>query len=160
MLNMEKHLRKRPSKKVFQVKEIERLRSKAIEKIKAKFLPDSKIIKIIMIGSAVRNSFGMYKSPGFRGSLYSDFDFIIFVEDNYEIPKWLDKELTGKAFQDDELNLAHRQKGFIENKYDVEIFFIRRKDMKNPEIQKLGEVAGIPMTEKSKHKHLIVYSKK
>ncbi len=157
---MEPHLKERPLKKAFKEEEIEKLRNKAIKKIKKIFLPDKKIIRIIMIGSAVKNSFGEYEPPGFRGSLFSDFDFIFFVEDDYEIPGWLDKELTGKAFQDKELDLAYRQKNFIENKYDAEIFFIKRNHMENPEIQKKGEKAGIPMTSKSKHKHVVVYSKK
>ncbi len=32
--------------------------------------------------------------------------------------------------------------------------------MNNKKIQKLGEKAGIPMTKKSKHKHLVVYEKR
>ncbi len=156
---MEEHLKKRPQKKVFQKDEIASLRNQAIEKIKSKLLPDEKIIKIILIGSSVKNSFGDYEPPGFRGSLFSDFDFIVFVEDDFEIPKWLDKEPTGKPFPNDELNLAYRQKKFVENKYDVEVFFIRKSNMQDSKIQELGELAGIPMTSDSKHKYLIVYSK-
>jgi len=156
---MEPHLKERPLKKAFKAEEVEQLRNKAIKKIKKIFLPDDKIIRIIMIGSAVKNSFGEYAPPGFRGSLFSDFDFIFFVENDYKIPDWLDKEPTGKAFQDKKLDLAYRQKNFIESKYDAEIFFIRRKHMENQEIQKKGENAGIPMTSKSKHKHIVVYSK-
>ena len=32
--------------------------------------------------------------------------------------------------------------------------------MHDPKIKELGELAGIPMTQDSKHKHLVVYSKK
>jgi len=153
-------MKKRPLKKVFPIEKVERLRNQAIEKIKSKFLPDDKIIKIILIGSSIKTSFGEYEPPGFRGSLFSDFDFIIFVEDDYEIPQWLDKEPTGKPFPDDELNLAYRTKNFVENKYDVEIFFVRRSTMNNPEIEKLAEMPGceIPFSEKSKWKHIVVYS--
>lgn len=156
---MEDYFKKRPPKKVFQVKVIERFRNKAVEEIKSKFLSDDKIIKIMLIGSSVKKTFGQYAPPGFRGSLYSDFDFIIFVEDNYKIPNWLNKEPTSKPFPEDKLNLAYRNKDFIENKYDLEVFFIRRKNMNDPKIQKLGEQAGIPMTKNSKHKHLLIYSK-
>ena len=156
---MEEHLKKRPQKKVFQKEEIDYLRNQAIDKIKSKLLPDEKIIKIRLIGSSVKNSFGEYKSPGFRGSLFSDFDFIVFVDDDYEIPQWLDRESDGKPFPDDNINLAYRNKKFIENKYDVEVFFIKKSNMQNSEIQQLGELAGIPMTYESKHKHLTVYSK-
>jgi len=156
---MENYLKKRPPKKVFPTDLVESLKNKAIEKIKSKFLPDDKIIKIILIGSAVKNPFGEYKPPGFRESLYSDFDFIMFVENDYIIPKWLKKEPDGKPFPDDALNFAYRNKKFIEDKYDVEVFFIKRKNMTDPKIQKSGELAGIPMTAKSKHKHLVVYSK-
>lgn len=69
----------------------------------------------------------MPPQPGFRGSLYSDFDFIVFVEDNYEIPQLLNRELSGKPFSCDEMNLAYRNKKCIDDRYDVEIFFIRRK---------------------------------
>lgn len=156
---MERYGKKRPNKKIFEKKKILSLRHKAIKKIKSKFLPNEKIIKIILIGSSVKNSFGKYESPGFRGSLFSDFDFIIFVENNFKIPKWLDRELKGKPFPDASMNLAYRNKKFIEDKYDVEVFFIRKSNMNNFKLQKLGEDAGIPMTSKSKNKHIIVYSR-
>ncbi|MBR9683055.1 hypothetical protein GOV03_00770 [Candidatus Woesearchaeota archaeon] len=156
---MKRYLKKRPQKKVFQKEEIDSLRNQAIEKIKLKLLPNKKIIKIILIGSSLKGSFGEYEPPGFRGSLFSDFDFIIFVEDNYEIPKWLDREPEGKPFPDDNMNLAYRNKKFISDKYDVEVFFIRKSNMRDPKIKILGELAGIPMTHSSKHKHLVIYSK-
>lgn len=156
---MEEHLKKRPHKMVFQKEEIDRPRNQAVEKIKSKFLPDKKIIKIILIGSSIKDSFGEYDPPGFRGSLFSDFDFIIFVEDDFEIPKWLDRELDGKPFPDDSLNLAYRNKKFIDEKYDVEIFFLRRTNFENPIVQKQGELAGIPMTSDTTHKNLVVYDK-
>jgi len=156
---MEEYLKKRPQKKVFQKEEIDSLRNKAIEKIKSKLLPDEKIIKVVLIGSSIKNSFGEYQPPGFRGSLFSDFDFIVFVEDDYKIPNWLKREPDGKPFPNDELNLAYRSRNFVENKYDVEVFFIRKSNAQNTEIQKLGEEAGIPMTSRSKHKHLVVYSR-
>lgn len=81
------------------------------------------------------------------------------MEDNYTIPKWLEREPTGKPFPDDKLNLAYRNKKFIDNKYDAEVFFIRKESMNNPKIQELAELAGIPMTNKSKHKHLVLYFK-
>jgi hypothetical protein len=157
---MEEHLKNRPDKKIFSGGVVDSLRNSAIEEIKSRFLPDDKIIKIILIGSSVKeNSFGEYEPPGFRGSLYSDFDFIIFVEDNYIIPDWLEKGPTGKPFPEDVLNLAFRNKRMIDKKYDIEVFFIRRKSMENPEIQKLGELAGIPMAAESKHKKVVIYSK-
>jgi hypothetical protein len=156
---MEKYLKERP-KKIIYSKAIQlSLKKKAIKKVKSKFLPDNKIIKIILIGSIVKKTFGKYMPPGFRGSLYSDFDFIIFVKDNYKIPKWLRKEPTGKPFSDNKLNLAYRNKKFIEKKYDVEIFFIREKNMNSKKIQKLGERAGIPMLKNTKHKYIILYNK-
>jgi len=155
---MEEHLKQRPQKKVFQKKEIDSLRNQAIEKIKSKLLPDKKILKIILIGSSVKNSFGEYKPPGFRGTLFSDFDFIVFAEDAFEIPSWLEREPDGKPFPDDNMNLAYRNKKFIDDKYDVEVFFIRKSNMPDSKIRELSELAGIPMTPDSKHKHLIVYS--
>jgi len=155
---MNEYLKKRPPKKVFSKEKIDSLRNQAIDKIKSKLLPNKKIIKIILIGSSVKNSFGKYESPGFRGSLFSDFDFIIFVEDDYKIPKWFNRELDGKPFPDNSMNLAYRNKKFIEKKYDVEAFFIRKSNVQSRKIQKLGELAGIPMDSKSKHKCLVVYS--
>ena len=157
---MEKYLKKKPQKKIFSKNKVNFLRNKAIKKIKSKLLPNKKIIKIILIGSSLKNSFGKYNPPGFRGSLFSDFDFIVFAEDDYKIPKWLEREPTAKPFPDDKLNLAYRKKQLVENKYGVEVFFIRKSNMQNPKIQKLGEKAGIPMTKNSKHKYLLVYSKK
>jgi hypothetical protein len=156
---MEEHMKERPLKKFFSREITDNLRHKATEKVKIKLLPNSKIIKIILIGSSVKYSFGKYESPGFRGSLYSDFDFIVFVEDDYFIPEWLNKEPDGKPFSDDDLNLAYRNKNFIENKHDVEIFFVRKSTLNNLEICDLGEAAGIPMHSNSKNEHLVVYSK-
>ncbi len=156
---MEEYFKKRPHKKVFQKEEIDRLRNQAIDKIKSKLLPDENIIKIILIGSSIKDSFGEYDPPGFRGSLFSDFDFIIFVEDGYEIPKWLVKEPDGKPFLDNSLNLAYRNKRFIDEKYDIEVFFLRRTNFENPVIRVQGELAGIPMTSSTAHHNLVVYDK-
>ena len=157
---MEKHLKDRPHKKVFKDKKtIDALREKAIKKVKAKLLPDEKIIKIVIIGSSVKYTFGEYDPPGFRGSLFSDFDFIIFVEDDYKIPNWLTREPSGKPFPNDEINLAYRNKKFIDNKYDIEIFFLKRNTFEKIDIQKQGELAGIPMSSKTEHKHIVVYER-
>lgn len=151
-------MKERPRKELYSSQETELLRKKAIEKVISKLLPSEKIIKIYLIGSSVKNDFGRYESPGFRGSLYSDFDFIVFVEDDYQIPQWLNRESSGKPFTCDEMNLAYRNKNFIDDTYDVEIFFIRRKNMCDKKIQEEGEMAGIPMTPESKNQHLVVYS--
>lgn len=154
---MEAHLKDRPSKVIYPISLQNGIREKAVETLKSKLLPDKKIIKIILIGSSVKGGFGEYKPPGFRGSLYSDFDFIIFIKDDFVIPDWLKREPDGKPFPDDELNLTYRNKEFVDGKYDAEIFFIREKNMKNPIFQSLGEDAGIPMTPASKHRHIVIY---
>lgn len=156
---MEEHHKKRPPKKVFPKEEIDRLRNLAVYTIKSKLLPNEKIIKIILIGSSIKNSFGEYDPPGFRGSLFSDFDFIVFIEDDYQISSWLDKEPDGKPFPDNSINLAYRNKKFIDEKYDMEVFFLKRTHFENPIIQEQGELAGIPMTNNTTHKNLVVYDK-
>lgn len=156
----ESHLKTRPKKIIYPKAIQASLKKKAIKKIKSKFLPNNEIIKIILMGSSIKNAFGKYEPPGFRGSLYSDFDFIIFVKDNYKIPKWLRKEPTAKPFPNNKLNLAYRNKKFIDRKYDVEVFFVRESIMDDKKMQKLGEKDSIAMTEDSKHKHVIVYNKK
>lgn len=154
---MENHLKYRPKKTIYPNSKTIKLRNEAIETIKKKLLPNDLIIKIILIGSSVKGSFGKYNPPGFRGSLYSDFDFIVFVKDNYQIPVWLNKEPDGKPFPDDSKNLAYRNRKLIQDKYDFEIFFIQETTMNVPSYQKLGEEAGIPMSEDSLHSHLIIY---
>lgn len=156
---MEEYLNTRPIKKVFPLKVQLSLREKAIKKIKELFLPNDKILKIILIGSSVKESFGKYEPPGFRNSLFSDFDFILFVKDNYEIPDWLNREPSGKPFSDDGLNLAYRNNKMVDDKYDFEIFFIREKNMDDLAIIDEAEGAGIPMSKNSKHKHLIIFSR-
>jgi len=153
----EHYLKNRPRKRFFSIKIQERLRDKAIETIKLKFLPDKKILKIILIGGSIKGAFGRYEKPGFRGSLYSDFDFIIFVKDNYKIPRWLRKEPDGKPFSDDKFNLAYRNKRFIDSKYDIEIFFIRESSLKNNEYIKQAKRAGIPLNPKSKFKQMMIF---
>ena len=155
---MENHLNTRPAKTTFPLKKQLSIRNKAIKKIEGLFLPNDKILKIILIGSSVKGSFGEYEPPGFRNSLFSDFDFIIFVKNDYEIPDWLTKEPSGKPFSDDKLNLAYRNAKVIENKYDVEIFFIKEKNLNKPEIIDEAEKAGIPMSQNSKHKHLVIFT--
>ncbi len=153
---MENYLKLRPTKTIFRDEEVTRLREVAISKLKEKLLPDDKIVKISLIGSSIKKSFGQYAPPGFRGSLYSDFDFIVFVEDDYVIPKWLDREPNGKPFSDNAMNLAYRNKKFVDNKFDIEVFFLRRKSFENKLIQKEGEVAGLPMSENTANKYLSV----
>jgi len=149
----------RPKKTIYSRVIQKTLREKAIEKIKSKLLPNKDIVRILLIGSSVKNLFGKYEKPGFRGSLYSDFDFIIFVKEDYKIPIWLKREPRGKPFPFEELNLAYRNKKFIEKRYDVEVFFIRESNLNKKNIKKLGEKAGIPMTNNSKNKYQVIYNK-
>jgi predicted nucleotidyltransferase len=151
-------LKERPRKNSFPSEVQISLREKAINEIKSKLLPDDKIIKIILIGSSVKGSFGEYESSGFRGSMFSDFDFIVFVEDEYVIPEFLEKEPEGRPFPESKLNLAYKIRNLVEG-YDGEVFFIRRKTRDDPKIQELEEHAGIPMTRNSKHKKLLVHSR-
>ncbi len=58
-------MKQRPPKKIFPKEEVDSLREQAIDKIKSKLLPNEKIIKIIMIGSSVKNTFGEYEAPGY-----------------------------------------------------------------------------------------------
>ncbi len=158
-MEIEKHLKSRP-KKTFYSKSVQlNLRKKAIKIIKSEFLPNNKIIKIILMGSAIKNTFGEYEPPGYNNSLYSDFDFIIFVKDTYKIPEWLNKVPNDKTFPEDKFNLAFRNKKFIDNKYDVEVFFVRESIMNDKKMQKLGENNSIAMTKNSKHKYIVVYNK-
>ena len=134
------------------------LEIKRLRKLRRSFCRIKKIIKIYLIGSSLKHDFGQYDPPGFRGSLFSDFDFIIFVEDDYTIPE-LEKEPDGRPFRDDSINLAYRIKNFIEDKYDAEVFFVRRKAMENKQIRALAEAPGceIPFNEKSKWPLVVVY---
>lgn len=156
---MEDHLKTRPSKKSFPQDVQIVLRERAIDKIKHAFFPNPDIEKIILIGSSVKGTFGEYEAPGFRGSLFSDFDFIFIVDDNYKIPEWLDKEPDGKPFPEENLNLAYRNKCFIEEKYDCEFFFIHKSSLKLDNFIELAEKAGIPLKTDSRIKHLVVYPK-
>lgn len=155
---MEKYLQSRPIKTPFDPAKQERLRNLAIEAIKRFLLPNDQIVKIILIGSSIRSSFGKYESPGFRGSLFSDFDFIIFVKDAYDIPTSLEREMDGKPFQNNDLNLAYRKRQFVEGLYDAEIFFIHESTLSDSSAQKEAELAGIPIPGSStKHPFIAVY---
>ena len=120
------YLKARPNKTPFSIQEQERLRNAAIHKIQQLLLPNEHIQKIVLIGSSLKGTFGQYAQPGFRGSFYSDFDFIVFVEQPYKIPAWLEREPDGKPFAQDHLNLAYRSRNFLEDRYDAEVFFICR----------------------------------
>lgn len=150
----------RPPKKYFSQDVQTSLREKATKKIKELLLPNEKILKIILMGSSVKGTFGEYDMPGFRGSLYSDFDFIVFVKDGYEPPEWLIREPDGKPFADENLNLAYRNPKMIDDKYDFEVFFIREKNMNNEAIIKEAEEAGIPMSDGSENKFIVVFNQK
>ena len=157
---MEAHLHTRPNKTPFAQAEQERLRTLSIEKIQALFLPNDKIIKIFLIGSSVKGTFGAYETPGFRGSLFSDFDFIFFVTDDYTIPDWLECEPNGKPFGKVELDLAYRQKKLIENAYDAELFFIRSSSLQDHQIRSSAEAAGIPLDEQSSNPFIVIWENK
>lgn len=148
----------RPHKTPFPQAEQDRLREKAIEKIMRELLPSNGILKIVLIGSSLKGDFGTYEPPGFRGSIYSDFDFIVFVTDDYHIPDWLRREPDGKPFPDDQYNLAYRNHKWLDDLYDVEVFFIRESKARDEEFQQFGEKAGIPMTKNSPHAHVVVFS--
>jgi len=57
------------------------------------------------------------------------------------------------------MNLAYRNKKFVDKKYDIEVFFLKRTNFENPIIQEQGELAGIPMTSNTMHKNFAVYDK-
>lgn len=154
---MEPHLRARPSKTIFDIAEQKRLRNLAFQKIQDVLLPDENIRKILLIGSSVKGTFGRYEEPGFRGSLFSDFDFIVFVTDGYVIPDFLERELRGKPFKDEKMNLAYRQRKFVEDTYDAEIFFVREASVNDRNLKYQGESAGIPMGEGSQNPYMVVY---
>ncbi len=134
-----------------------RLRALAIEKIKQVMLPDVGITKILLIGSSVKGNFGEYSPPGFRGSLYSDFDFIVYVTDDYIIPSTVTREPRARPFEKHELNEAYRIEIFIEDKYGAEVFFVRAATLADAIVCAEGEMAGIPMTEETNNPFITVY---
>ena len=154
---MEAYLKIRPLKSSFPLNVQLELREKAIKEVERVFLPSREIEKVILIGSSVKGTFGQYEAPGFRGSLFSDFDFIFIVTDNYRIPEWLNREPDGKPFPIESLNLAYRNKKLIDDKYDCEFFFVRKSSLKIKDFQDLAERAGIPMREGSSINHLVIY---
>lgn len=154
---MEPHLQSRPKKTPLSIDEQERIRAIAIEKIQALLLPSQGISKIVLIGSSVKGVFGSYEAPGFRGSLFSDFDFIVFVKDTFKIPSFLEREPNGKPFEDEGLNLAYRIKNYVNDTYDAEVFFIRESSLKLDSVCEFAEQAGIPIDEQSQNPSITVY---
>ena len=120
-------------------------------------MPNNGINKILLIGSSVKGSFGKYDPPGFRGSLFSDFDFIVFVGDEYVIPSQFIREPEGKPFDNKELDLSYRIKSFLRGIYYAEAFFIRKSSLDDQKIQDLGEAADIPFGENSKNQNIQIY---
>lgn len=145
------------TKTPYAIDEQVRLRSLAIEKIQKILLPDPGIHKILLIGSSVKGTFGEYSPPGFRGSLYSDLDFIVYVINDYRIPSFLTREPRGRPFAREDLNEAYRVNGFLEDKYGAEVFFVRQSSLGNSAICAEGEQAGVPMTEETQNPFLTVY---
>jgi hypothetical protein len=154
---MEDHLKTRPLKTPFPLEEQVRLRTLATEAIRSLLLPSSGIQRILLIGSSVKGSFGQYQPPGFRGSLFSDFDFIVYVKDGYAIPSILQREPDGRPLSRDDLNLAYRIKNLVEERYDAEIFFVRSSTLLDASICAEGERAGIPMRTESLHSNIVVF---
>ncbi len=56
-MEREKHLKSRPKITPYPKTIQSNLKKKAIKKIKSKFLPNNKIIKIILIGNIIKNTF-------------------------------------------------------------------------------------------------------
>lgn len=154
---MEDHLKSRPNKHVYNKSKVDFLKKIAVDSLLDELLPDLAVLKVVLIGSSLKGSFGEYDPPGFRGSLYSDFDFIVFVKDNYVIPAWLEREVDGRPFPDERMNLAYRSRKFVEDRYDIEVFFVRESSWEDAGICELGEKAGIPMSEASEHVYEVVY---
>ncbi|MDP3918528.1 MAG: hypothetical protein Q8Q35_01305 [Nanoarchaeota archaeon] len=101
----------------------DQLRDLVIEKLKLRLLPDSNIIKFLLIGSATDNTFGEYSVPNGQGRLYSDFTFIVFIEDSYSFPDWLEKDALEGVYQ------FYNKKNFLFNKYELKIGFVYKEDM-------------------------------
>jgi predicted nucleotidyltransferase len=137
--------RPRPEKKSFSLPEQERLRTLAVQEIYRLLLPDEDIIKIILIGSSVKGTFGEYAPPGFLGHLFSDFDFIVFVKDNYDVPAGLEREPDGRPFENEALDHAYRVSKIVEGRYDVEVFFVYESSLLDGATLEKGEEAGLPM---------------
>ena len=91
-------MKERPKKIVLSKSEQKKIFEKVKKFVLKDLLPNPKINKILMFGSLVKGTFGKYEKP-FKKRIYSDVDILLFVEDDFKVPKHWKEHFIGKIFQ-------------------------------------------------------------
>ncbi len=153
----------KPTKKIYSRKEHSRILRESTDYIKRNLLPDSRVVRIMITGSLVKDDFGEYDKPldeekyGYRQ--VSDIDCVAFVDDDYS-PKLEWKLVARRPVGIDPPFWEVYRIGLLEEKYPVECLFIKGSILGIPEAIEIGENKGIPMKpDSSKNKHIIIYQR-
>ena len=144
---MEEYEKNRPRKTAFPRSERERVLEKAKDFVLKDLLPNQKINRIFLFGSLAKGKFGKYEKP-FKNRWYSDIDILVFVEDDFKIPrKW---KLHAKCDLYKVYNICKLERRFL-----VQYMICRKSSYQKKENQKEAENWGVPLLlEKSRHKYI------
>ncbi len=146
-------MKERPKKIVLSKSEQKKIFEKVKKFVLKDLLPNPKINKILMFGSLVKGTFGKYEKP-FKKRIYSDVDILLFVEDDFKVPKHWKEHFIGKIFQ-----VYNRIK--LDKKILIQYLVCKRSNYQNKKYQKIAENWGVPfLLKKSKHKYIVLYEKK
>jgi len=145
-------MKERPKKTIFSRSKQREMLKRAKDFVLSDLLPDPKINKIILFGSVVEGKFGEYEKP-FKNRKYSDVDVLLFVEEDFEVPREWEKHLHCDMY---DVYNAHWMDGEILVQYMV----CRESQYQNEEYQKESEKWGVPLSlGESRHENIILYKK-
>ena len=145
-------MKERPKKIILSKNKQKTIFEKAKAFVMKDLLPNPKINKIIVFGSIAKGTYGRYIKP-YKHRSYSDVDFLVFVENEFNAPKTWNIHYSGKLY-----SVYNRIK--LEHRILIQYMICKKKSYSNKNNQKEAEKWGAPLAlEKSKNKHFIIYEK-
>jgi predicted nucleotidyltransferase len=149
---MEDYMKERPAKIILSKSGQKKILEKIKRFVLKDLLPNPKINKIILYGSLAKGTFGKYVKP-FKNRIYSDADVILFVENDFKVPKKWKKHVMADLYQI--YNVAKLDKKFL-----IQYVVCRKSSYQNKKNQKEAEKWGTPIAlKKSKHKFIVLYER-
>jgi len=149
---MEEYMKGRPKKTILSKSEQKKIFEKAKKFVLNDLLSSPKINKILMFGSLAKGTFGKYEKP-FKNRMYSDVDILIFVENDFKIPKKWKPYFSCELY-----DVFYRIK--LDKRILIQYMVSRKNVYQNKKHQKEAEKWGVPLLlTKSKHKYIILHKK-
>ncbi len=149
---MEDYMKERPRKAILSKIEQNKILKQVRDFVLKDLLPDKRINKILLFGSLAKGAFGRYESA-YKSRTYSDIDILLFVDDEFKIPKKWKSHFECKLY--DVYNVRK-----LKNKILIQYMVCRKRSYQNKGHQKEAEKWGVPLLlSKSRHKYIVLYKK-